>query len=963
MAQPSIKTSFASGEWAPKLQSRVDIAKYHSGAALMRNFYVDYSGGGASTRQGTKFIAQVGANGARLIPFQPSTTVSYALEFGAGYIRFYSNGGQIISGGNPYQISSPYAAADLFPNPITGNPGLKWVQNVTSLILDHPNYVPMILTIISPTNWTLNAINFGPTTATPTNLAVVTTLTSTPNSWHYAYLVTAVDVNGQESATPTPVALDNFAELQTTNGTNTLTWTAVTGALSYNVYKASPTFDTGIAAGAQYGFVGNVTATTFTDATPGITPDFSQTPPISQNPFQGAGVAFYTVTAHGSYAGATVPTVAVGAAPAGGVTATAYASVGAISVSGFNTFNGGFAVGQILTNGPSGASIKVTGLDGFGHPNAASIANPGSITSGTVPATSQQFAQTANPANNLICNVVWGVVSVQDVNNGAGYASAPTVTFSSGAATATSTLQASTAGNPGVPGFLQERLWLANQPQAIQTVNMSQPASFFNFNISDPAQDDDAISASLISEELNDIRNMVPVPTGMICFTGKGAWLVNGGGGISTMNPITPANITAQPQAFNGANDLRPLKIGMDVLYGTNKGNYIRDLSYNLYAQIFTGADITTLSNHLFFGFYIPDWCSAEEPFKTVWVIRSDGQLLSLGYVKDQELIGWAHHDTNGQFLSCCSVIETVNGNVVDAVYFIVQRLINGNLVQYVERMADRYFAYGYEDAWSVDCALQTAPSSSPSGPLTITGDASTVGNVVTLTDTADALFTAPMAAGNWVVRAGGGIYEITAFTSSSIVTASVVQVPSLINPYTNTAYTVTLGYTIWEPVTSVSGLTQLEGQSVVGVADGVAVGPYVVSGGGGVNLGLTATKVTLGLQFIPQLKTLPLDLGEPTIQGKRKKIVALTLRVAETLGLSAGTTFNTLVPMKDFQLGAIPTTSSGVAKVTGLISGDGRTIIDQDWQEAGSYCIQQNLPYPATVLGAMPETVVGDSK
>ena len=61
------------------------------------------------------------------------------------------------------------------------------------------------------------------------------------------------------------------------------------------------------------------------------------------------------------------------------------------------------------------------------------------------------------------------------------------------------------------------------------------------------------------------------------------------------MNPITPSNITAQPQAFNGANDLRPIKINFDALYVTNKGNYVRDLTYNLYAQIFTGQDITTL--------------------------------------------------------------------------------------------------------------------------------------------------------------------------------------------------------------------------------------------------------------------------------------------------------------------------------------------------------------------------------
>ena len=505
-------------------------------------------------------------------------------------------------------------------------------------------------------------------------------------------------------------------------------------------------------------------------------------------------------------------------------------------------------------------------------------------------------------------------------------------------------------------------MWLAGAFSSIQTVNLSQPVSYFNFDISNPVQDDDAITATIISEELNDIRNLTPVPTGMIAFTGKGCWLLNGGGGISTMNPITPSNITAQPQAFNGANDLRPLKVQNDVLYCTNKGNYVRDLVYNIYIQFFSGQDITTFSNHLFFGYELLDWCYAEEPFKTIWAIRNDGEMLSLAYVKDQELIGWAHHDTNGQFTSCCSVYEEINsGTVVDAVYIIVQRLINGNLVSYVERMADRYFPYGYEDSWSVDCALQTIPQVSPTGTLTISGDASAIGNSVTLTDTADAPFTSGMASGSWVVRAGGGIYKVTGYTSTSVVTAEVIQIPSLLNPYTNVPFPVTGGYTIWEPVSTVGGLSSLVGMTVTGTADGAVVPLTSVSAGGTITLTAPASKVTLGLPMLPQLQTLPLDLGEPTIQGKRKKIVAVGVRAADTLGLSVGTSFSNAVPMKDFLLGNIGTQSN--ALVTGLVDGDGRTIIDQEWQEAGNYCIEQTLPYPATILGVMPETTVGDTK
>src|SRR3974390_3933433 len=94
---PVIQTSFNSGEWSPALNARVDIQKYHSGAALLRNFFVDYRGG-ATTRPGTRFICRGISNATiRLIPFQASFAVSYILEFGNASIRPISNGAPILT--------------------------------------------------------------------------------------------------------------------------------------------------------------------------------------------------------------------------------------------------------------------------------------------------------------------------------------------------------------------------------------------------------------------------------------------------------------------------------------------------------------------------------------------------------------------------------------------------------------------------------------------------------------------------------------------------------------------------------------------------------------------------------------------------------------------------------------------------------------------------------------------------
>lgn len=1039
---------------APKLRSRVDLQKYHAGAALLRNFFVDYSGGGASTRPGTKFINKTKVLGSRLIPFQPSSTLSYVLEFGQNYIRFYSNGAPILenattggtgasgdtftiansfavgdwvfaedwggltnvngnyfiissasgsavsvtdlfgnavvftgvytSGGQlqrVYTIPTPYNATDLFPNQVTGNPGLKWVQDVTSMIICHPSYQPAILTIVSANNWTFSNIAFGPTIATPGNVAVVSSLTT--DQWGYAYIVTSVDKNGQESGPSIPGTINNIQLINTNDGTNTVTWNAVPGAQSYNVYKALPIDGAAVPSGAQFGFVSNVTDVHFQESTPGIAPDMSQTPPIIQNPFLGASVQSLTLTGNATYT--SLPTVVIDPPAAGGVQATAYASLTCIAASLSTgtvvSGSGGNPFLQVLTL-PNGIALKILGATFAGGSSwlitIISLIGGGSITSGGVPATEGAIAcsggYTVDPSNPGVYDLTWQIGALVLASGGSGYTSIPNVTISGGA-TATATLNTASGGNPGVPAFLQERLMLAGQAQAVQSYNLSQPASFFNFNISNPSQDDDAISGTIISEQLNDIRWLRSVPTGIIAGTGKTAWLINGGGGLSTLNPITPSNQTASPQAFNGANDLQPQQVNFDLIYGTNKGSYFRDLTYNIYANIYTGTDISSLSNHLFFGYNFLDITWAEEPFKTMWIVRNDGTLLSLGFVKDQELIGWAHHDTNGQFKSVCSVIETVGGgNTVDATYVIVNRFINNQFVEYVERFDNRYFTHGYIDAWSVDCGLRTTPNSKPANTLTVTGNVSAIGNSVTLSDVADAPFTSTMATNSWRVDSeDGAVYEITAFTSTSQVTAKVIRVPNFFNQYTNSAFTQAGGnWALWQPVTTVTGLTQLVGQTVTGVADGAVVAPTVVNANGTVTLSLAASKVTLGLAFLPQLKTLPLDLGEPTAQSKRKKLPAATLRVADTLGLQIGTSFANAVTMKDLQIGAIPSTSTGPSKVIDLVNPtwapdspvmDALTVLDQLWQEPGQVCVQQNLPYPATILAIMPDVVLGDTK
>jgi len=91
------------------------------------------------------------------------------------------------------------------------------------------------------------------------------------------YVVTTVAPNGiDESAPSSPVSANNNLNAQ--GSSNTITWSSVTGAARYNIYKRQ---------NGLYGLIGQTDLTTFTDNN--IGPDMGITPPIVDTVFASAG--------------------------------------------------------------------------------------------------------------------------------------------------------------------------------------------------------------------------------------------------------------------------------------------------------------------------------------------------------------------------------------------------------------------------------------------------------------------------------------------------------------------------------------------------------------------------------------------------------------------------------------------------------------------------------------------------
>jgi hypothetical protein len=268
------------------------------------------------------------------------------------------------------------------------------------------------------------------------------------------------------------------------------------------------------------------------------------------------------------------------------------------------------------------------------------------------------------------------------------------------------------ADYPSTVSYFQARRVYANTLAQPDTYFMSQPGSFTNFDTRNPTIDSDAITGSPWSVQVSGIQFMVDMPGGLVVLTGHEAWQLTGTGGSSfNPQPVTPSTQQAQPQAFNGcSNHVPPIRIDYDILYVQAKGSIVRDLGYQFYQNIYTGIDLTLNSSHLFTGYKIEQWAWAEEPYKLVWAVRDDGAMLSLTFVKAEQIAAWARHDTNGYFRSVCAVTE----RPVDAIYVAVERTIGGRDCYTIERMDNRIWS-SVDDAWCVDCGLsleQPAPDS-----------------------------------------------------------------------------------------------------------------------------------------------------------------------------------------------------------------------------------------------------------
>jgi hypothetical protein len=541
--------------------------------------------------------------------------------------------------------------------------------------------------------------------------------------------------------------------------------------------------------------------------------------------------------------------------------------------------------------------------------------------------------------NNNVAGGVGAITGLFIARRGSGY-TAPTLSALGGGTTFTATLTRSPAsgGNPAVVGLFQQRQVYASSLNQPNTLWASRPGHFNDFRTNNPVIDSDAYTFTLASQKVDDIVWLQSMPGGLVIATNSGiVQLTGGGGSAGSTAAVTPDSAIVVPQAFNGASEIPPIVIDHDILYVQSQGAVVRDLQYQFYLNMYAGTDITILSSHLFYPLAITSWAYQDTPYKVIWAVQGNGRLLSLTWIKAQEVMGWAQHDTIG----VVEDVEVVREGADDAVYLVVDR--GGGGLRYIERMTTRIYNQ-VDDAWCLDCAL-SAPVNYPAANAAVSGS---TGYVTIVTD-AD-VFTA-----GWV---GGVIRSV----SSKMVIQAVIGPRevrgTVLYPFGNLSLPQG-GWRLDGIVSAVTGLEHLNGFSVYALADGVVQGPFTVVAGG-ITLSASATQVVVGLPFVAQIQPLYLDVaGEASTQGRLKKVTAATVRVTDTARLKFGSSFANLREFEPTRSTDSPDPYAGGA---GLYRGNMRAYVSPIFDRVGGVCIAQELPLPATILAIIPEVAQGDA-
>ena len=251
------------------------------------------------------------------------------------------------------------------------------------------------------------------------------------------------------------------------------------------------------------------------------------------------------------------------------------------------------------------------------------------------------------------------------------------------------------SNRPRASGYYEQRQVYGGSANKPDTNEFSKTGSRKNMSRSFPLQDDDAITATLQSGEVNRIEHYVSGED-LVVFTRDSEWRITAG----SDRGFTPSTIRQKPQTEYGSDRIPPEKAGRTVLFIPRGRARVRSLAFSFQEGQtggFTSLDLNTLADHLFAEdgpdlYLAEDMSFATFPEPRLHVTRTDGKCCTMTFDQENNVVAWCVWDTKGTF-ERTEVLKRQINDVEDGVYFIVKRTIGGVTVRHIERTHSRKFA------------------------------------------------------------------------------------------------------------------------------------------------------------------------------------------------------------------------------------------------------------------------------
>lgn len=496
-------------------------------------------------------------------------------------------------------------------------------------------------------------------------------------------------------------------------------------------------------------------------------------------------------------------------------------------------------------------------------------------------------------------------------------------------------------GFPSSCCFYKGRLWYGGFTKKPTTIKGSKVINYDHFTIpSSDKKDDDALSL-MLSDISDPISWIYGGKSNLIVGNPEGISVVNGG---ETGKTITSKDVNADLANKEGAFNSIPTEKDGKMIYISSDRNRVFSFDYDLISESFKSSSLNLLKETV--G-DLRELHYKKGVNNLVFGRLGNGQMVTLLYNPEENIIGWYNIETDGFVHSMCTVTRP---DGYDDLYICVER--NGNM--YIERMCDEvaftsFYQTDYENDETkekynriqmeelkkciyLDGAVRL--SNEYMSKITINGDR-------LVSD--DKIFTEDFV-GHYIVYktktgAERGEMFVTEFINSGELKVNTMSRD--VSP---------LSYDSWYlTFNKISDLDDVEGQKQTVFADGGYIGEFVVQNGE-VDLGGEYTVATVGYPYTGLVKTF--NCGPVTQNGNaqtmKKRIAEFVLRFVNSSGFEIGTDINNMQQTQLFS-------PSGFYDMPPLLAnGDVRVLYNDN--HANEKCVYMRQQYPLPCVLTMLE-------